>query len=415
MSKLEARLQSLNQEKIDLGLDRLNEVLERLALSLPETIITVGGTNGKGSVVAALSALVSSTGTSFGAFTSPHIHRFNERISVNGQSATDEDILSAFDRIDQVRHDIHLSYFEYALLAALLVFVRHGLEVIILEVGLGGRLDATNVLDADAAIITTVDLDHMDWLGDDIEQIAAEKAGIIRPDQQVVYGGQDVPHNILAKVAETGAHFFSPGRGFDIQSDPSGFSYLSEQHNFHNLPRPALSGDWQIDNFAAALTALLSLGWLFSAEQLNQALKRMSVPGRLQTIQQAPLVLADVAHNRQSATKLAEWLNNNPVAGHTRAVFSVLHDKQMAQWIEAFAEVVDHWFIFELSTPRALSLTELKDQLTTQVTLISQWKSGPEAYQRAVEVSQPDDRVVVFGSFHVLDEVFRDQQVIFSP
>lgn len=407
MSKLEARLHELNQDKIDLGLDRLRVVFSRLQLSLPKAIITVGGTNGKGSTVAALAALVGTGQTTYGAFTSPHIHRFNERINVNGQLATDDEILQAFAQIDHVRADISLSYFEYAFLAAMLVFASHQLEVVILEVGLGGRLDATNLLDADAAIITTVDLDHMAWLGDDIEQIAAEKAGIIRPGQVVIYGDQSMPDSIQQAVDHHQTALHRLKQDFRVQSTADGWHYQFQAHHFTDLPRPALPGDWQLHNFASALTALLALGWTFSDEALKQALQNICLNGRLQLMGTEPEVLADVAHNRQSAGLLAQWLHDHPVSGQTRAVFSVLADKQFEDWIQSFSGVVDHWFTFELQGPRALPAAALKTGLVDHVALLSHWPSASQAYQLALSASQPDDRVVVFGSFHVLDEVFR--------
>jgi dihydrofolate synthase/folylpolyglutamate synthase len=410
MSRLEARLQELNQDKIDLGLDRLRQVLNRLQISLPETIITVGGTNGKGSTVAALAALSATRDISYGAFTSPHIHRFNERINVNGQLATDDEILEAFSQIDQARGDIALSYFEYAFLAAMLVFAAHRLEVVFLEVGLGGRLDATNVLDADAVIITTVDLDHMSWLGDDIEHIGVEKAGIIRSGQTVVYGAQSMPDSIQHKVTELQADLNRLNQDFVVVKSSDGWQYTYQSHHFGDLPQPALPGEWQLDNFASALTVLLARGWTFTGEAVRQALLNMRLNGRLQLMHTAPEVLADVAHNRQSAAMLAQWLQDHPVSGHTRAVFSVLADKQFGSWIHHFTDLVDHWFTFELDGSRALPADALKTGMAEHVALLSHWESASQAYQMARAASQPNDRIVVFGSFHVLDEVFKPAQ-----
>ncbi len=401
-------LDALNQYKIDLGLDRLKRVLKRLNLdSLEQTIITVGGTNGKGSTVAAVCALLNAQSIRFGAFTSPHIFNFNERINVNGQWADDAAIMDAFEAIEAARAEVALSYFEFAFLAALLVFVAQEVDVLVIEVGLGGRLDAANVLDADAAIITTVDIDHIEWLGDDIESIAAEKAGILRQQQVSVYGDQPVPNAIKQAVTKLDAQLWSLNQNYHIDIHPESFDYRSEQDHFRQLPKPALKGDWQIKNFASALTALLGLGYRFSHAQLQQALAGMQLKGRLETVQTEPQVLADVAHNQQAVTQLAGWLKAHPVGGQTRAVFSVLKDKQLKDWLGVMDEVVDHWLVFELPGERAMKADELLQILTEQVSLISRFDQPKTAYKTAKAISEPNDRIVVFGSFHVLDEVFK--------
>ena len=405
--ELSEKLDSLNQFKIDLGLDRLQQVLGIMELTHPEaTIFTVGGTNGKGSTVHALAALLSAAGKSYGAFTSPHIHRFNERINVNGRLAEDDEILTAFAAIDEARGEVKLSYFEYAFLAALKIFVDEGVDCLILEVGLGGRMDATNALDADAAIITTVDIDHTEWLGDDIESIAAEKAGIMRAQRPVIYGDLDPPQNIIATANNLDAHLLCYQRDYQLAVQAEGFDYRHGKVDFSSLPHPKLAGDWQYRNFAAALTAVLAVAYPVDVEMVHQALKRWHVDGRLQTIQQHPLVLADVAHNQQAASLLAQWLKDNPVAGQTRAVFSVLKDKQLTSWLPDFAGLVDHWMVFQLAGERAMELDELKITMANHVKLFSQFDDGPSAYQMALACSEEQDRIVVFGSFHVLDEVF---------
>ena len=407
-SKLNQRLDDLNQYKIDLGLDRLQLVLKRLDLLQPsQQIITVGGTNGKGSTVTALSSLLKTQSKSFGVFTSPHIFKFNERININGRLATDDEILQVFEQIDVVRAETSLSYFEYALLAALLLFRQHDVEVMLLEVGLGGRLDATNALDADACVITTVDLDHTAWLGDTIEAIAHEKAGIMRADKPVVFGDVNTPEAIKLHANQLGLHLIQFDVAYQISLHDKAFSYHHLGHSYANLKRPKLKGDWQIKNFSSALTVLLSLGYRFSFDQVQQAIAGWQIKGRLQTIQSAPLVLADVAHNRQSAQQLAQYLNAHPCKGQTRAVFSVLADKQLGDWLGELAELVDHWFVFELAGKRAMGIMELKTTLAEHVGLFSQFDSGQQAYDMALQCSEAEDRVVVFGSFHVLEEVFK--------
>ncbi len=408
LTQLEQRLADLNQFKIDLGLARLQQVLVRLNLTSPNAqIITVGGTNGKGSTVAALCSLLKTQGKSYGAFTSPHLFKFNERININGQLATDEEVLKAFASVDAAKAAINLSYFEYALLAALLLFSEYEVDVMVLEVGLGGRLDATNALDADACIITTVDVDHTNWLGDTIEAIAQEKAGIMRADKPVVFGDEATPSAITAHAQQLSAQLLELNTAYQISLHEHTFDYRCATHEFIELQRPSLKGDWQIKNFSSALTVLLALGYQFSTEQVQLAIDSWQVPGRLQTMQTEPLVLADVAHNRQSAQQLAAYLKAHPIGGRTRAVFSVLADKQLDSWLGELNPVIDHWFVFQLPGERALDMLHLKTSLADHVTLFSQFDCGKQAHEMALLCSEPEDRIIVFGSFHVLEEVFK--------
>jgi len=406
---LERRLDELNQYKIDLGLDRLKVVIKRLSLdqNLPQ-IITVGGTNGKGSTVAALCSLLNSLPEklNYGAFTSPHIFKFNERFNINGRLATDDEILKVFQVIDGAKENINLSYFEYAFLAALLLFTEHEVDVMLLEVGLGGRLDAVNVLDADACIITTVDLDHTDWLGDNVEAIAMEKAGIMRAGKPVVFGDHNAPKSILSNAQKIGAQLIEFNSAYQISISQDMFSYHHQAQSYMNLNRPQLKGDWQIKNFSSALTVLLALDYKFNHTEIQKAIDDWRITGRLQTIQDNPLVLADVAHNRQAVQQLAEYLKTKQVKGKTRAVFSVLEDKHVETWLSELEPVIDHWFVFELAGERAMDALSLKVMLADNVTVFSQFDSGQEAYELALKCSEPEDRVIVFGSFHVLDEVF---------
>ena len=414
LSKLEQRLVELNQYKIDFGLERLKTVIERLNLThnLPQ-IITVGGTNGKGSTVAALSSLLkiksNSKSLAFGAFTSPHIFKFNERININGRLATDEEILNAFEIIDAAKAEIDLSYFEYAFLAAVLLFKQYEVDVMLLEVGLGGRLDAVNCMNADASIVTTVDLDHISWLGDNIESIAHEKAGIMRANNPVIFGDKNTPVAITKHANKVGAKLIQLEQDYQVKLEDNTFNYSYLTHSYAGLKQPHLKGDWQIKNFSSALTALLALGYRFNAEEVQDAIDGWQLKGRLQTIQTEPLVLADVAHNRQAVQLLAQYLKDNPIKGQTRAVFSVLADKQLHTWLSDLDAVIDHWFIFELAGERALDILSLKTALADHVSLFSQYDSGQQAYDMALKCSEAEDRVIVFGSFHVLEGVFENQ------
>lgn len=408
-------LDSLNQHKIDLGLTRIKQVLQSpLFVDISQPIITVGGTNGKGSTVSATSALLRQKRYRVGSFTSPHIFRYNERIQINDHQATDAEIIMAFESIDDARGVTELSYFEYSLLAALLIFHQHQVDYIVLEVGLGGRLDAVNALTSVASIITSVDLDHTHWLGEDIETIAAEKAAIMRSGCPIVYGDENCPQAIINRAAKEQAILLQWQKDYQTKLSNKTFSYCFKDIQLQDLNKPGLPGDFQIANFSAALTALLSLDLSFTKDEVNAALQMMQIPGRMQKLQEKPLVIVDVAHNRQSVKALATWLQANPISGTTRAVFSVLQDKQVESWLPNIASEIDHWFIFQLELERAIELQDLKLHLADNDALLSAFSSATDAYEKTLNTSTAQDRIIVFGSFHVLDEVFRDRAHLFG-
>jgi len=404
-------LDSLNQNKIDLGLDRVKAVLARPPFNIINArIITVGGTNGKGSTVTALSSLLQAAGQRVGAFTSPHIFCYNERIQINGQTAKDSEIVAAFETIELIRQDIPLSYFEFSLLAALWVFQQHSVDYMVLEVGLGGRLDAVNALQSDLSIITTVDIDHCHWLGNDIETIAAEKAAIMRPDCVMVYGDKDCPKVIKNRSTEEHVQLLQWSVDYTATVKSGGFCYHWGDIEFKDLPLPHMVGDFQIHNFATALTAILCIERRVQRAVVSEALKNWRIPGRIQTIQDKPEVIVDVAHNRQSIQALSDYLSRHSSKGPTRAVFSVLKDKQAETWLPIINQYIDHWFIFEMQGERATDIQTLKRQLAVAGAMLSVCPDGPAAYRHALNVSEPDDRLIVLGSFHVLDEVFQSSQ-----
>lgn len=409
MKTLDQWLASFNEHKIDLGLDRVKAVLARPPFAnLKARIVTVGGTNGKGSTVTAVASLLQAAGQRVGVFTSPHIFRYNERIQVNGYNPSDDTIAAAFSAIDAIRDDIPLSYFEYSLLAALFIFQQQQVDFMVLEVGLGGRLDAVNALDSDVSIITTVDIDHSHWLGHDIETIAAEKAAIMRSGRVMVYGDVSCPKAISLRAREQQVRLVRWQHHFSVDTGENVFSYVGERHSFTDLPRPLLPGEFQLRNFATALTAVLNVMPTIRQEMVVKALKQWRIPGRIQRIQDNPEVIVDVAHNRQSVQSLCEFVLNNPAQGVTRAIFSVLQDKQAETWLPLISPCIDHWFIFALSDRRATDINTLKQQLADADAMLSVCTQGRQAYQHALSLSQSQDRVLVFGSFHVLDEVFQN-------
>ncbi|WP_154221989.1 bifunctional folylpolyglutamate synthase/dihydrofolate synthase [Marinicella rhabdoformis] len=406
MSKktLDDWLNTLNQDKIDLGLARVKQVHQNLSLK-PKQTITVAGTNGKGSTVAILSALLQGQGKTVGTFTSPHIFKYNERFCINGTPVSDDVIVAAFERITDAQADISLSYFEYAFLIACCVFDSKEVDVQVMEVGLGGRLDAVNVLDADAAIITSVDIDHVDWLGNDKETIGKEKAGVLRTDQVATFGSMDCPKSVVKYAQEISCDLHILNRDYQIKLLNDSFEYLGAELKLNPVARPNLQGDWQIQNAAAAINTLSRLGYGLNQKDVSDSLQKIHLQGRLETISESPSVIADVAHNFQSAHALAAWLNQNPISGQTRAVFSVLKDKQLETWLPTFDGLIDHWFVFQLQGDRASPLKDLKITMADHVGLLSCFSSPKEAYDLAKRCTQAEDRLLVFGSFHVLDEV----------
>lgn len=400
-------LQKLNQEKIDYGLERIHDVYACLKLSskLP-LVMTIGGTNGKGSTSAIVSSLAQQTGAKVGMYTSPHLIQYNERIKINDIPVSDETIVKAFERIDEVRHKTELSYFEFSTLAALIIFVEASVDLIVLEVGLGGRLDATNVVDTDCAIITTVDIDHSSILGNDKESIAREKAGIIRSGKPTVYGDYVCPKAILKTVDALDSELLLLERDYKLEVADSGFHY-SFQKIAVTVNQMCLKGVWQYKNAAAAITALIATGFDLKEKHIQTGLQRIKLNGRLEVVNLQPQVILDVAHNLQSAQVLSQWLDDNKIEGKTRAVFSVLLDKQLADWIGFLTDSVDHWYISEIKgSSRAMTKSDLLMVLSERVKLISAFDDIQSAYQQAVENSDLNDRVIVFGSFYTLSEVY---------
>ncbi|KAA3650817.1 MAG: bifunctional folylpolyglutamate synthase/dihydrofolate synthase [Proteobacteria bacterium] len=408
---LDQWLESLNQNKIDLGLDRVKQVLSRPPFNqMTASIVTVGGTNGKGSTVTALGALLQSNRHHVGVFTSPHLFSYNERIQINGLTAQDSEIVAAFEAIEIIREDIPLSYFEFSLLAALWIFHQHSVDYMVLEVGLGGRLDAVNALDSNLSIITTVDIDHSHWLGNDIETIATEKAAIMRPGCVLIYGDINCPQAIKDRAVNEDVTLLQWRVDYNATLNFSDFDYQYGEIQFNQLPLPNMFGKFQIRNFATALTAFQQLQPNANQSVIKKALKQWRIPGRIQCIQKRPQIIADVAHNRQSVQVLTDWLADHPLKGHTRAVFSVLKDKQAETWLPVINKHIDHWFIFAMAGERATDIQTLKKQIADAGGMLSVCQNAQTAYQQAVNASKEDDRIIVFGSFHVLDEVFQSHQ-----
>jgi len=356
--------ESLNPKEIDLGLERVAAVLGKLHFSANFfcPVITVAGTNGKGSTVAFIESILRQSDISVGSYTSPHLFKYNERIRINQQPVSDNVLCEAFDVVDQARGDIALTYFEFGTLASLVVFKKYNVHVAVLEVGLGGRLDAVNVIDADVAVISSIGIDHVDWLGDDIEVIAREKAGIMRAHKPAVISIFSPPESLLKYASENNVELVRLGQDYlyqGIRDKEVNNSWQLNAAGLHlgDLPVPALKGGFQLQNAAAAIMAisLLLPDHTLTHECIAKGLLQVRLPGRYQQIANKPAVLVDVAHNEQSAQKLAELLNDTAIEGKTIALVAMLADKAVAEVLTAVNPQIDHWVTAGLETGRAMT------------------------------------------------------------
>ncbi|MGB4246203.1 MAG: bifunctional tetrahydrofolate synthase/dihydrofolate synthase [Pseudohongiellaceae bacterium] len=411
------RIQALHPNEIDLGLHRLREVAQRLGVTRPAPIVvTVAGTNGKGSTVAMLDAILAAAGYRTGTYTSPHLLVYNERIRIAGQMATDDQLCECFARIDRVRAEISLTYFEFSTLAGFLLLEQAALDVAILEVGLGGRLDAVNLIDPDLAIVTSIGLDHQDWLGDTRELIAAEKAGIFRAAVPALCGDADIPESLAKRVAELGCPLYAQGRdyGFALESGQWrwwGKGAGGETRTLDELPLP----DLDIVNASTVMQAIALLPLTVSKEAVVTAFRGLGLQGRFQRLHD-PLrgipVRVDVAHNPHAAVLLAEKLrtcrSRGELTGKVRVVLAMMNDKDHVGFHGALESVVDIWYIAAFAQPRCLTAQELHDRLQqTGTPLRGPFSSVSEAYVQACADSAKDDLVLVTGSFVTVADVMQ--------
>lgn len=403
-------LETLHPQEIELGLGRVSTVAQCLdLLPVKPKVITVAGTNGKGSTIAAIERVLLAMGLSVGTFTSPHINTYNERIRINGRNADDGEILSAFEQIEAARNETLLTYFEYGTLAALQVFAENELDYLLLEVGLGGRLDAVNIVSADIAIISSIAVDHTDWLGSDREQIAAEKAGILRPGKVFICGDNCPPKALKDISEELACLSYWQGEEFYWQQTDKSWSWRGvdsegEQVEIHQLPR----GQLMTSNLATAIQAVCLGPGVPSASVLKDAFDGLTLAGRQQCLElQGIEYILDVSHNPAAVEELNKYLVENPVQGRTAAVFSAMSDKDIRGMIQAVAGSIEAWFVADLpNVPRAAASAEVAAVLQEcGVQMVSVNKNPKQALRRAQSLMGPGDRLVVFGSFHTVAEV----------
>jgi dihydrofolate synthase/folylpolyglutamate synthase len=407
-----ARIERLHAKPIDLGLDRVREVADRLKLTLDAPVIVVGGTNGKGSTCAMLDSILRAAGYRVGLYTSPHLLDFNERCRVDGVSATDGALVEQFEAVEAVRGGTSLTYFEFTTLAILRLFSRARLDATVLEVGLGGRLDAVNIIDADAAIVTSVDLDHMDYLGATREQIGFEKAHIYRGGRPAICSDPAPPQSLLDHAASIGADLWRFGRDFNYQGDRQQWAYGGRQTRRAGLPYPALRGANQLLNAAGALAALEALGdrLPLSQQAVRQGLLTVELPGRFQILPGRPAVILDVAHNPHAAAVLAENLDNMGFYPTTHAVFGMLRDKDIGGVIARLGDRIDHWHVAPTPGPRGCDAAGIASRVrasTGPKCSVSEYPDLASAYAGARDRAGADDRILAFGSFLTVAEVMR--------
>lgn len=399
---------------IQLGLERVAQVAARMGLaSLPFPVITVAGTNGKGSTCAMLTACLSAAGYKVGTYTSPHIQAYNERIALNSIPAADGLIIQAFEAIEVARGDINLTYFEFGTLAAVYCFVQQQVDIAVLEVGLGGRLDAVNIWDAEVAIVTSIGIDHIEWLGPDRESIGAEKAAIARKGKYLISGDPNPPISIQNIAAKKGALVLQYGIDFKILPTTEHSFTLKTPDGIATYPYPALAGEVQLNNAAVVITALQVLAHTtaikVAPESLSLGLQQVKLMGRLQQASSEPPVWVDVAHNGHAAQSLASWLNAVKNEGQTHAVFSILADKDLAEVVANLNKVIDTWHIFTLTGVRALPMNEIVSTLKkiNPDAVIYQYSDLFLALNGAMDQCKILDKVVAFGSFLVVSGVLK--------
>lgn len=405
------RLESLHPKAIDMGLDRVADVAQRMGLQLDCPVITVGGTNGKGSTCAMLESMLLQGGYRVGLYTSPHLLHFNERARINGEMATDAMLCESFDKVEAARGEVSLTYFEFTTLAILKLFAQAGLDAVILEVGLGGRLDAVNIIDADVAIVTSVDLDHMDYLGDNREKIGYEKAGIFRSGRAAICSDPAPPASLLAHAAAIGADLWLFGRDFNYSGDRQQWNFGGRSQRRNALAYPSLRGANQLLNASAALAALevLRERLPLSAQEVRSGLVMVDLPARFQVLPGRPAVILDVAHNPHAAATLAQNLDNMGFHPYTFAVFGAMADKDIAGVVAQLKDRIDHWYLADLPLPRAARATSLAQTLRDAGVRESEqagaqrsircFASPAEAFIEAKVRAGENDRIAVFGSF----------------
>ena len=411
-----ARCERLHPKEIDMTLARVRQVKERLALGFDVPVIAVAGTNGKGSTCAMLEAVALQAGYRVGLYSKPHLVHFEERCRVNGAMVAGAALLPHFEAVERARGAVSLTYFEFTLLAIARLLSRTELDLVILEVGMGGRLDAVNAFDADCAIITSIDIDHAEYLGHDRETIAIEKAGIMRAGKPVIVSDPMPPKSLADEAARIGADLWQFGRDFNCAGDKQQWNWAGRSKRFHALAYPALRGANQLLNASGVLAAFEAMREVLpiTAQAARNGFAMVDLPGRFQIVAGQPTLVLDVAHNPHAVAALAQNLDQMGFFPRTHAVFGVMADKDIAAILTRMAPIVDVWYFTDLPVPRAARA----DALLAQLDRLAPRGPGPvvrsvhpqpmQALDAALSAADPADRIVVFGSFHTVGGVLKD-------
>ena len=406
-----AHCEQLHPKTIDMGLDRVRAVAERMGLRFDCPVFTVAGTNGKGSTCAMLEAILTQAGFRTGLFTSPHLVRFEERCRIRGENVDASDLVAAFARVESARAEISLTYFEFTTLAILDTLARAGLDAVILEVGLGGRLDAVNIIDTDCAIITSIDIDHAELLGDTREKIGFEKAGILRTGRPAIVSDPVPPQSVIDRATEIGADLWLLGRDFNSSGDKQQWAWAGRGRRYAGLAHPALRGANQLINASGVLAALTAMRQQLpvTAQAVRNGLALVDLPGRFQVVPGQPALVLDVAHNPHSVAALALNLDAMGFYPTTHAVFGAMADKDLTPMLQRMNPLVDRWYFADLPTPRAASGAALQaawQAVTKRTDAVSAVFSTPlDALHAAAAKAQAADRIAVFGSFYTVGGV----------
>jgi dihydrofolate synthase/folylpolyglutamate synthase len=413
-----SQCERLHPKSIDMTLERVNQVRDRLGLRFDAPVITVAGTNGKGSTCAMLESIALQAGYRVGLYIKPHLVHFEERCRINGASVDAAALVPHFEAVEAARGKLTLTYFEFTTLAILRALSQAPLDLVILEVGLGGRLDAVNAIDTDCAVITSVDLDHMEYLGPDRESIGLEKAQIMRPGKPAIVSDPVPPKSVVEHASAIGADLWLVGRDFTYSGDRQQWGWSGRGKRYNGMAYPALRGANQLVNASGALAALEALRERLpvSAQAVRTGLALVDLPGRFQIVPGQPTLVLDVAHNPHSVAALAVNLDQMGYHPATHAVFGAMRDKDIANLLARMAGLVDHWHFCDLATPRAATARELADGLKALAsTLPAAARATVEchrdpaaALRAAVEGADPADRIVVFGSFYTVGGVLKE-------
>ena len=404
--------ESLHFTAIELGLERCRRVANNMGLLNPSyNVISVAGTNGKGSSIIMLDRILRNAGYKIGRYTSPHLLRYNERICINGNEATDTELCESFDRIDRARGDISLTYFEFGTLAALDLFRQHNVQLAILEVGLGGRLDAVNILDADISLITSIDIDHQEWLGNNRESIGREKAGIFRNLAPAICSEPNPPQSLLDCSEALGTPISILGSDYQFNLINDTWSWSTKDTRIERLPRPMKYCDFQIQNASGVLMLLAKIQdeYPVSTENIKQGLSSFRLKGRFQIIPGAIPKILDVAHNRESIKALVNSLKVIPCYGKTHIILGMLKDKDHQRVIKELIEITDTWHFVSISQDRGIEAKILTSELKALGRLenISEYSNVEEALDKLHKISMPDDRIIITGSFYTVGAAIR--------